>query len=141
MLQRHTQCIMSLSLLQDKRQRMLSILFILLLFCSTDNIQIGTIRNVVITGTSDTLLMNRSLEECLCVFYQANGSMIALNYYGMNATCELFTNYSTVWQIVNSSDSAFIFLNLPSYVLTESTAPEEISKHIYFFQQLKFTEK
>lgn len=119
---------------------MIAIVLIVLLLSPTYSIQVGTIKNVIITGMSSAILMNGSLEECLCVFFQTNGSLIALNYYGMNVSCQFFTNYSPVWQITNSSNSSFIFLNLPSTVLANTTVSEATSKHIYIFQHFKFIE-
>ncbi|CAF1248218.1 unnamed protein product [Adineta ricciae] len=77
---------------------------------------VGTIKDaqIVTNAPSDWLMNQYTWSQCLC-YSLANSSIVALNFYTLNSTCQLFTNVSSYpFQIVKNS-------NVTTYLLKQLT--------------------
>ncbi|UJR29737.1 hypothetical protein I4U23_017285 [Adineta vaga] len=97
------------------------IIFIFSLFSTIDSIRIGKIEDRIMIGIiSNNFLFNISKIECICQMMKLNGTIIALNYFQINNTCQLFISNNNSFLIQYNSNSSFIFINQSSISITVS---------------------
>ena len=84
---------------------------------------VGIIRNASLTilNTSATTI-NGTCEECLCALL-VNSTVFSVNCFHENLTCQLhFTeNQNKPFVLIDSANTAFYFVSLPTYVASQST--------------------
>jgi hypothetical protein len=113
---------------------LLSSLLLLTSLEITVGVQIGIIRNAWWNQTTATTRNGIvSCDECLCVMLQSFSTVLGLNCYLTNQTCQLFTNYSTESSMrISNENNSFYFLVLPPKVifpiLTTETNQLQMSK-------------
>jgi len=86
--------------------------YILSLFSIVNSIIIGKIENNIMVGTTSNLLMNITLDQCICqMMTMSNALITALNYFQINQTCQLFNSNISSITIELNFNSSFIFIN------------------------------
>ena len=94
-----------------------------------DAVRVGIIYNTSLTLSGFNITVQKSTcKQCLCMMFNitSNSSIQSLNCYANsnnNVTCQMFTAdmyiSSSFFQLMNSTNSTFYFLQLPS--INEST--------------------
>ena len=83
---------------------------------STQSIQIGKIQNAMLITNTTYLFqtINGSANDCLCQAWTLPSTLVAINYFSNNLTCELFSSYGSTYQIsINSISTLFLIESLP----------------------------
>ena len=76
-----------------------------------DSTYVGIIKNNIMVDITNISLLNVTRAQCICRMIQSNQTLLALNYFPMNHTCQLFDgNISSVIMKLHSNAS-FIFMN------------------------------
>ena len=81
------------------------------LFFTTDSIQIGKIENRILMGISTQLLSNTTQNQCICEMAKLSGSILAMNYFQINNTCQLFIPNNNSLVVQYYSNSSVLFYN------------------------------
>lgn len=83
----------------------------LALLPNMDSTYVGTIKNNIMLGVANISLLNITRAQCICRMLLSNQTLLALNYFPMNHTCQLFNgNMSSVVMQLHSNAS-FVFVN------------------------------
>ena len=90
---------------------MRQILVFFSIFSAVNCILIGKIENYLNIGNVSQILLNRTINECICQMLQSNNSILSLNYYLNNQSCHLsHSNINTI-TIDFYPNSSLIFTN------------------------------
>jgi hypothetical protein len=69
---------------------------------------------------SSSIIVSGSCDGCVCIMLNSCQSIISLNCFVNNETCQFFANYvqSVVYQMADDLDTIFYFLTLPPQPIT-----------------------
>ncbi|CAF1333775.1 unnamed protein product [Adineta ricciae] len=107
---------------------MFCIIAILSLFPIVQSVYIGKMENNTMVATINTTLVNVTLEQCTCaLLLTLNQSLIvALNYFHMNQTCQLFSYNSTSIWITSNFPIRGTFAQHTAYSTGAYSAPNSL---------------